>query len=615
MFTITQRPELTVGQDSTEIPFKWNEVGNPIVYKGQRRDFICVIQDNGSGNAQMLFLGQDLTADLIVSDIVYFQGLDLYQGRLIELTSVTLVGSDTEVDFATSPGTQDIPFVGADDAFVNVDTKENYRIQYQVFRTSDDAELNSVIFESSDSPGLFEIVAGDTIALEEAGNVIMNVSPIIRPYLIADIDADLTSIDTVYDDTNAYVGFYIKYQEVWNGDSETLVDDSANDFFAVLGARQIPSEFGGNLLEYTTPYGDIVGESYGQASTSEVSPSPGTYEDASVLVSPDETGNIFVEYSVNITAGIGVSQIGQVNLLLKLNGATVFTYEILDFSVTEDTLTFSGSSQFTPLDFGAPGFDEYLVQIVIDPGSGGFSSVSGSAEVFSSELAKFLTKFDRPKMWRGFPFVISAVVGEIDSTSTVLVEYFDASGGGLTSGSTSIDTYENGIFIFDVTKDVPIPDTATTCVLTYNDFGNGTDLAIITCDVVSPCENPIMLLCRNSLGGVMQWVFDGSTEMSPDYGQDRKAMRRVLFAENINENEWNCLQDFIRLGEVYRNNIIEFTSETIKTSTRIGHQVYTLDSEGNKIGVLAIPTRNRTETKQKKHKFELEIEYPEEFTP
>jgi hypothetical protein len=108
-------------------------------------------------------------------------------------------------------------------------------------------------------------------------------------------------------------------------------------------------------------------------------------------------------------------------------------------------------------------------------------------------------------------------------------------------------------------------------------------------------------------------MFDVNQEYTFDYGNGRKAKRLVLTTVNLTINEWESLQDFITLGEVYRENIVEFTSTTDATSRRIGQQVYVLNQDGTKIGVIALPTRNTTRTKQIRHIFELEIEYPEEF--
>jgi len=121
------------------------------------------------------------------------------------------------------------------------------------------------------------------------------------------------------------------------------------------------------------------------------------------------------------------------------------------------------------------------------------------------------------------------------------------------------------------------------------------------------------LIGRNTLGGCLSWLFDISQDYTFEYADGRKAKRLVLFAEDLTLNEWEALQDFITLGEVYRENIVELTSSTLKTKSRIGSQVYAVDQDGNKVGVIVIPINNQTKTRQVKHKFQIEIEYPEEF--
>jgi hypothetical protein len=108
-------------------------------------------------------------------------------------------------------------------------------------------------------------------------------------------------------------------------------------------------------------------------------------------------------------------------------------------------------------------------------------------------------------------------------------------------------------------------------------------------------------------------MFDISQEQGYDNANGIKAKRHGLFTNHLTLNQWEALQDFITLGETYRNNITEFTSATIKTSSRIGQQLYVVDADGAKIGVIASPTGNSTFTRQVRHLFNLEIEYPEEF--
>lgn len=229
----------------------------------------------------------------------------------------------------------------------------------------------------------------------------------------------------------------------------------------------------------------------------------------------------------------------------------------------------------------------------------------------------FLNKLIRPKLFKGYPFVINAIVGDTITVETFFgVQYLDKDGNILASGGTPEEDYSGKIIGFIPNNMLSIPSDAVTGRIWLANYDTA---ALITdylyFDIVAPCKNPILLMARNSLGGVLQWLFDYSQEYTHDYGDGRKAKRKLLSVKGLTLNEWEALQDFITLGEVYKNNIVEFTSSTIKTSTRIGQQVYEVFPDGSKIGVIVIPTRNTTLTKQIKHTFEIEIEYPEEFTP
>lgn len=225
----------------------------------------------------------------------------------------------------------------------------------------------------------------------------------------------------------------------------------------------------------------------------------------------------------------------------------------------------------------------------------------------------FLTKLDRPKLWVGYPFMLSALIGDIEDDLILVVQGYDAAG--VLSGTqySAAEAYPNSLIDFNVNE---IYGTLTS--VSYLNVYLKTELEevltdTLRIDVVEPCANPVYLLARNSLGGCLNWMFDINQDYSNDYGNDRKAKRLGLTSVNLTVNQWDALEDFITLGQVYRNNIIEFTSSTIKTSTRIGQQVYVVGSDDSKIGVLAIPTKNRTLTKRIKHIFELDIEYPEVF--
>jgi hypothetical protein len=227
--------------------------------------------------------------------------------------------------------------------------------------------------------------------------------------------------------------------------------------------------------------------------------------------------------------------------------------------------------------------------------------------------SSFLTKFTRPKMWDGYQFLLSAAVGDVEDDLILTLKGYNGAGTLLATNQSTAAAFTDKVVNFNVSE-VYGELTNVKYITAYVESATGEILTdTITIDVEQPCANPIYLMGRNSLGGVIQWMFDVNQEETFDYANDIKAQRQTLFATNLTDNQWTAIQDFITLGQTYRNNIAEFTSANIKTSTRIGQQIYTVDTEGNKIGVIALPTQNSTLTKQVKHFFTLEIEYPEAF--
>lgn len=217
--------------------------------------------------------------------------------------------------------------------------------------------------------------------------------------------------------------------------------------------------------------------------------------------------------------------------------------------------------------------------------------------------AKFLTKLTTPVMWRGWPFSLSAIVQE-EVTGNV---YFDA-------GSTNTGNVDlSGKVATAILTGAVDSANDTFTVKLHKTTGDTQLTEEKTIEVRDACPNPVLLMGRSSLGGPLWWMFDYSQEYTFDYGGGRKAKRLVLSQSGLSINEWESLQDFITLGEVYKNNVEEFTASTIKSSSRIGQQLYVVNQDGTKIGVVAIPTQNSTSTNKSKHIFELEIEYPEVF--
>jgi hypothetical protein len=222
-------------------------------------------------------------------------------------------------------------------------------------------------------------------------------------------------------------------------------------------------------------------------------------------------------------------------------------------------------------------------------------------------LQKFLTRFDKLTAWRGWPFFVGFIANEQFSDVGIGAKLINL------DGTLHSEPFEPAVIgavnifdIFDLFNEDSVLFREILIQLTEDVSSEEK-----TIELKDACRNPVMLLARNSLGGPLQWLFDSSQEYTHDYGGGRKAKRLVLTAERLTITEWEALEEFIGLGEVYRENIIELTPEVDATSRRIGKQVYVLNPDGSKIGVIAIPTRNTTFTRRVKHRFEIEIEFPE----
>lgn len=586
--TVTQRPSQTVGSETST----WNAVGNPILYKMQRKDFTFNQVNNNAGDIQLQFNAVNVATSFQVGDTIYIQSdngvYDLFAVVTASAFSVNTLVTVDAAYISAAPG----GFTNNDDL------RPAYRVEVELYRSSDDELISDAVLENS--PNRY-------------GEVTINVSKILRAYLSPNNDADLTGSTEVFDDTNVYIGFYIKYTEVWLESGESQTDDVANQFFAVLGARQIPSTYGGNMFEYVpfsiviiinqstnfnvdwTNQGSGVNWNLTAVDINTTLTTGQTSKRARRLCTIMSGRTYRIRFTLDLYTG-GSSSTSQLTIY---TGATIVHSDEYpgDFTSNVD-VTFTAASNYTYIELEvsaisvdvSPTIDDIVLELTTQ-----------------SIEAKFLTKFNKPVMWAGYPFLMGIIINE-DVPSSVY----------LTAGSDSTaPTYPSGRLIeFDLNQIVTDQTVEEFSITVYED--DSTDdpqlSEVLEIELREACDNPVMLLARNSLGGPLQWLFDGSQEYTFDYGDGRKAKRLILTANNLTVNQWEALQDFITLGEVYKNNIVEFTSATIKTSTRIGQQVYVVDADGDKIGVVVIPTKNRTETRQIKHQFEIEIEYPEFFT-
>ncbi len=224
--------------------------------------------------------------------------------------------------------------------------------------------------------------------------------------------------------------------------------------------------------------------------------------------------------------------------------------------------------------------------------------------------AKWLTRMAKPVMWKDWPFSASCIVGDLGVDF-----YFNVKKDGADSEDSDAFPADNTIQqvslkgisgVTDDTEEIELrgvaADSADTVV---------TETLLI--EVRHACQNPVMLLGRNALGGPLYWLFGYRQVYTFVTADGRKVKEMVLVADELTPEQWTALQDFIRPGTFYDENIQEFTSETIKTRNQVGNQLYVLDQDGNKIGVTIVPTDSTTNTRKVMNLLEITIQFPEEF--
>ncbi len=226
--TVTQRPSTTISGNTS----KWNAAKNPIVYKMQRKDYsITAVTD--SGGALRITVNTNLVTLTTAQGGVVLSGHTMWvatdNGVYNGLYTVATVTNAANSVVTFTAGTY---IAAATTGYINLMRRINYRVRVDIYNAA-----NTLIQTASYSP-------------DKAGLLQADVSTPILNTLSVDNVADYVTGFVTQDETTAYVKFYIKYLEIWNSSAETETNDSANQFFALYGARQIGDLYGGNLAEY-----------------------------------------------------------------------------------------------------------------------------------------------------------------------------------------------------------------------------------------------------------------------------------------------------------------------------------------------------------------------------
>lgn len=488
----------------------------------------------------------------------------------------------------------------------------NYRIEVEVF-DDDDNSLGPKLSYSPDANGV-------TIA---------DVSAIVRSHLLADWEFENADQET--DEELNWKRFYIRYQELYDGSDTEVISDTI----------EIHEDHAVNDTSFATGWANVgaVGDEWtfgsGEARVTTDNALPGAKVGRYLIGQTLPVGALI---SGRFMAKLETGQSGRFGISAH-NGSTAQQLYITDTIVGDDTAheyTFSDVELTQTMDRVWIGYTfvsgseadavyeeievEYYYEQESDTNKRNAilgavqipSPVGNSMEKYipTDATTKFLTKFSRPKMYRAgnsfYPFTLS-VIENSDVDNCLITEYS-----------------EDGNFINETPIDLVLGDGVARIHLHNHSFDseahhftirlvNGASeplSELLTIDLMEPCDNPVYLFFKNSLGGDSWWMFDRNQEISYSTSGER-LKRMMLFANHLTANEWDALNDLNNLNEVSRANILELTADVNKTHIKAGTQVYAVDAEGNKTGVIVNPTSNVMFSKQRRHEFRVEIEFPE----
>lgn len=473
-----------------------------------------------------------------------------------------------------------------------------YRIEVEVFDLDDNSLTGGVKFAYTPDPN------GVTIA---------DISAILRAVLRPDW-AKPSSLSEAEPETG--IGFYIKYQEVYDGSSEPVQEDDGNPRYAVFGGLQIPSPVGNSMENY------VIGDDAKKALTLFEKPIiwKGYPVTASIIV-PEDAEDLFLSFDDDgvRTTTEEITDRGIVRLDISTNDAIkerairiIHDIELLTDTTFSNGVSADWYNEGSLSDWSSAGAE--WAEVDVGSTSGSVSSLltqdyAGSPGKYRLTVKAFKSSsgvFDDVTFGVVFSdsdgVVDTVVFGNIQSTSDASPDIF--------TQEVEIDEPFEKVQV-SVSR-VNVASDITVTVMEVSLIDPEENMMPLVCEVRDACANPVMLFWKSSLGGDAWWLFENDQEVSYELS-GYKAKRMKLRAGNLTVDQWEALNELNHIGEVYKQNIVEFTSSIDKSHLIDGAQVYVVQPNGDKVGVIVRPTNSVMFTRARRHEFEIEIEFPERY--
>lgn len=231
---------------------------------------------------------------------------------------------------------------------------------------------------------------------------------------------------------------------------------------------------------------------------------------------------------------------------------------------------------------------------------------------------KFLNRMSEPRMWRGYPFSLSFIwPSSISAIDRRIIQY-DSEGNLLSNDLASLNAGSGEIFTDRVHRldlsAILDPDAAR--VLVSLESSGSAITEQLTVNVLDPCPNQVLLFWKNCLGGDTFWMFDESQDFEFAYPTGRRVRRMRLMTDNLTLDQWDAINELNSPSDVFALNIVDYEMSDVvdKTHFRDDNQVYIINADATKLGVVTVAQPRSTRTGYRKHAMEVMIELPEFFT-
>jgi hypothetical protein len=558
--TVTQRPN-TNGI--------WNAIKNPTIYRMTRQDYLWTALVASGGNTSIQ-IATDVTAFFVTGDTIWLQSDDGSYSATGTVVSSAFGASTTVITT--------VPYVA--------NNVSGY--------------INTISKRSSYYVGVQVVVNGLTPTVNyyptKSGLLTIDISqPLFSAYDPAISTNIINSFISL--DSNVSHSFYINYTEYWTGSSNSPTDDSGNTLYGVYGSKQIGQDSylssyisGGSMLTKFDSINLIIGEYY-----------------ALSWIDADGYANGFLKKTWYSSGSVIIkTYIQNTNVSHK----TVYSYyqkASLTESLTPDRQIGAGSSWSGAGSVAAGATTKSWSTPIFIP--------SGSTWNFSYNLSA-----------PGTPFTVTITLFDINGAS--ITSSTASSSSGILSLSPGSDCYLVGILVHnsDGISHVFILNSLTITIpanrVDFTAVNIGVALPLVENNIVSipltaninsiSCR-VITLWWRNSLGGQSSWSFYYNQDYVTKLQDPFKNNWYTLYEQNLTFAQLNALSEMISVSQVYQTPVIELTSSIDKSEARIGQQVYIIDSNTIKTGVIVIPSENKTRTKNRTHSLQVTIQLPEIF--